>query len=73
MSKKSSVANVEKVERRRHWRDRRNGNDRRSNGRLQLTGTDCRSGLPRRASDLSGELAEGEIWWNKDKDVTRYE
>ncbi|MCG6937611.1 MAG: hypothetical protein LJE83_05490 [Gammaproteobacteria bacterium] len=71
MSKKSSVTNIEKVERRRHWRDRRNGSDRRNSGRLRFTGADCRSGIPRRDSDLGGELAEGEIWWNKD--VTRYE
>ena len=66
MSKKSSVANVEAVERRRHWRDRRTGSERRSSGRLHLTSSDCRSGLPRRTSDVGGELADGEIWWHKD-------
>jgi len=68
MSKKNSDTNVD---RRRHWRDRRNGSDRRNSVRLQFTGFDCRSGIPRRDSDLGGELAEGEIWWNKD--ATRYE
>lgn len=66
MSKKNSPANTENAERRRHWRDRRNGGDRRYGSRLSLTDTDCRSGVPRRSSDLGGELAEGEIWWHKD-------
>lgn len=66
MSKKNSVANTEKVERRRHWRDRRRGGDRRNGSRLSLADTECRRGVPRRSSDLGGELAEGEIWWNKD-------
>ena len=68
MQKKNSVANVERVERRRHWSDRRTGSDRRSFGRLRLTSFDCRSGLSRRASDVAGELADGEIWWHKDAD-----
>jgi len=64
MSKKSSVANVETVERRKHWRDRRAVADRRNPERLRLITYDCRSGFPRRASDVSGQLAEGDIWWN---------
>jgi len=71
MPKKNSVANVEKVERRRRWNDRRSDNDRRCSSRLQQSGTDCRSGLLRRASDRGGEISEGEIWWNKD--ATRYD
>ena len=71
MSKKSRVTNVEAVERRRHWRDRRTGSELRSSGRLHLTSPDCRSGLPRRASDVGGELADGEIWLNKD--TVKYE
>jgi len=71
MSKKDSIANVEAVERRRHWRDRRTGSDRRNSGRLNLTRYDCRSGLPRRTSDIGGELSDGDIWWNKD--ATKYE
>ncbi len=71
MSKKHSVANVEMVERRKHWRDRRVGDDRRNLERLHLTSFDCRSGLPRRASDVAGELADGDVWWNKD--ATRHE
>jgi len=62
MSKKSS-SNIEPVERRKHWRDRRLGDDRRSSRRLELTVYDCRSGQPRRASDVTGELTDGDIWW----------
>jgi len=63
MSKKSNTSNIEPVERRKHWRDRRLGDDRRNAQRLQLTIYDCRSGQPRRASDLAGELTDGNIWW----------
>lgn len=70
MSKKDNVANTEHVERRKHWRDRRKEADRRNPERLRLVSYDCRSGQPRRASDLAGELADGDVWWNKD--VTRY-
>jgi hypothetical protein len=66
MSKKSSPSNIEPVDRRKHWRDRRSGDERRSISRLQLTVYDCRSGQPRRASDLSGELSDGDIWWKKE-------
>jgi hypothetical protein len=71
MSKKENVANTEAVERRKHWRDRRAGADRRNPQRLRLVSYDCRSGLPRRQADLSGELSDGEIWWNEKK--TQYE
>jgi hypothetical protein len=67
MPKKHSVHNVEAIERRKHWIDRRSGQERRSSERLRLSGTDCRSGQPRRVADISGETTEGEIWWsNKD-------
>lgn len=69
MSKKESVRNVEPVERRKHWRDRRSGDDRRNPQRLHLSVYDCRSGQPRRAADLGGELTEGEIWWYNAKDT----
>lgn len=71
MTKKHSVANVEAVERRKHWRDRRTGDDRRNPERLRLVTYDCRSGTPRRKSDVAGELADGDVWWNKD--ATQYE
>lgn len=65
MPKKDKISNVEVLERRTHWRDRRLGKDRRNSGRLSLTKYDCRSNQSRRAADVSGELSEGEIWWNK--------
>lgn len=71
MSKKSSAANVETIERRKHWRDRRVNADRRNPERLRLVSYDCRSGSPRRASDVAGDLADGDVWWNKS--VTKYE
>ncbi len=71
MSKKGSSSNVEAVERRKDWSDRRNGSDRRNLQRLRLVSYDCRSGQPRRQADIGGELADGEIWWNKS--ATRYE
>ena len=55
-----------KEERRKHWRDRRVTPDRRNATRLQRASFDCRSGIPRRQSDLAGELADGEIWWEKE-------
>ena len=71
MPKKSSVANVEAVERRKHWCDRRTVADRRNPARLRLITYDCRSGFPRRASDVAGELAEGDVWWNAE--ATKFE
>ena len=55
-----------KQERRKHWRDRRVTQDRRCQERLQRTEYDCRSGIPRRQSDIGGELADGEVWWEED-------
>ena len=68
MSKKTNDANVE---RRKHWRDRRVNDDRRNPERLRLVSYDCRNGSPRRAADVAGELADGEVWWNKS--TTKYE
>lgn len=65
MSKKDGTGDVEPRERRKHWRDRRAGSDRRNPQRLRLVSYDCRSGQPRRQSDIAGELNEGDIWWNK--------
>ena len=65
MSKKESATNTQPAERRKHWRDRRAGDDRRNPMRLRLVSYDCRSGLPRRQADISGELSDGEIWWNE--------
>ena len=59
--------NKEPVERRKHWRDRRNVPDRRNPERIIHSGYDCRTGEPRRQADVSGELTEGDIWWNSDE------
>ena len=67
MSDAEGISNVEMVERRKHWRDRRNSNDRRNLQRLKQVEFDCRSGQPRRQSDVARTLAEGEIWWNKEQ------
>ena len=61
MSKKSSVANVETIERRKHWRDRRVSGDRRNTERLRLVSYDCRSGSPRRQSEVVREFSDGDI------------
>lgn len=53
-------------ERRKHWRDRRAFPDRRNPERISHSGYDCRSGVPRRESDISGDQGDGEIWWNSD-------
>lgn len=66
MAKKDSISNVEVTERRKDWNDRRTGSDRRNPQRLRLVSYDCRTGQPRRQSDISGELNDGDIWWNKD-------
>jgi len=71
MSRKGSISNVEPAERRKHWRDRRAGEDRRNPQRLRLVSYDCRTGQPRRQADIGGELSDGDVWWNKAD--TRYE
>ncbi len=71
MSRKDSISNVEDVERRKHWQDRRASDDRRNPQRLRLVSYDCRSGQLRRQADIGGELADGDVWWNKDD--TKYE
>jgi hypothetical protein len=58
--------NTRSAERRKHWRDRRSVPDRRNPERVSHSGYDCRTGVPRRQSDVSGESVEGEIWWNSD-------
>ena len=53
------------VDRRKHWRDRRSGVERRCSSRKQHEAFDCRSGIPRRQSDIDGELYDGEVWWRR--------
>jgi hypothetical protein len=69
MSKKSISSNIEPVERRHAWQDRRSGTDRRNPQRLRLVTYDCRTSQPRRKSDLSGELADGDVWWKEPSDA----
>lgn len=54
-----------RIERRKHWRDRRHLADRRNATRNQHENYECRTGAPRRQSDVAGELYDGDIWWNK--------
>ena len=56
-------SNVETIERRKHWRDRRMQSDRRNPERQSHSAVDCRENSPRRSSDVSGELHNGEVWW----------
>ncbi len=63
MAHRSSDAGATVTERRKHWCDRRNLQDRRNPERLLHSGVDCRNDVPRRVSDIGGELAEGEVWW----------
>ena len=63
MPKKQNTGSPVTVERRKHWRDRRTGSDRRNPQRLRLVSYDCRSGQPRRQSDIAGELSDGDVWW----------
>jgi len=64
MLKPPKVSRVKATERRKHWNDRRVVSDRRHSQRLRLITYDCRAGSHRRTADISGELSEGEIWWN---------
>lgn len=65
-----SVCNVERVERRTHWRDRRSGSDRRNEQRLRVQLNEGRSDTPRRLGDYTGALTEGVVWW-RSKNVAR--
>lgn len=66
MSHSKNTPNVEKIERRKEWIERRKMPDRRNQERLNHMGEDCRSNVPRRESDVAGTLVEGELWWSGD-------
>lgn len=51
-------------DRRKHAQDRRSGTERRNSVRHSHDSFDCRSGSPRRESDLMSEPAVGEIYWD---------
>ena len=60
-----SCSFIHGADRRKHWRDRRSGAERRCSSRKQHESFDCRSGTPRRQSDIAGELYDGEVWWKR--------
>jgi hypothetical protein len=67
---KKDAAGVEpKYERRKQWSDRRMLADRRNLERQLHAGFDCRSGVPRRKSDLGGDLGDGEVWWRHEEET----
>lgn len=71
MSKKVTTSNIEPIERRHAWQDRRSGSDRRNPQRLSLVNYDCRTGQPRRKSDLGGELSDGDVWWGRKSSTSK--
>ena len=50
-------------DRRLNWRERRGDDDRRNTCRIQHMPEDCRRGVPRRESDVSGTSKEVDVWW----------
>ncbi len=67
MSHVENAPNGEKIERRKHWMDRRKMPERRNPARLMHMESDCRNNIPRRESDIIGTLVEGELWWSGDR------
>ena len=67
MSHSKTPSNVSKIERRKHWRDRRGNSERRNPARISHMDDECRDGAPRRDADLAGKLVEGEHWWSGDR------
>ena len=50
-------------DRRLNWRERREADERRNPYRVQQMSDDCRRGVPRRESDISGNSNEVDVWW----------
>ena len=50
-------------DRRLNWRERRGEDDRRNPYRVHLMEADCRRGVPRRQSDVTGMTGEVDVWW----------
>ncbi len=50
-------------DRRLNWRERRANDERRNPHRISLMQEDCRRGIPRRESDISGIASEVDVWW----------
>ncbi len=66
MSHTNTQTNVTRIERRKHWRDRRMKDERRNPVRISHMNDECRDAAPRRDSDIAGTLVEGELWWSGD-------
>lgn len=50
-------------DRRLNWSERRDDKERRNQFRVQLMPEDCRRGIPRRESDITGNRNEADVWW----------
>lgn len=50
-------------DRRLNWLERRSNDERRNSYRVHLMQEECRGGIPRRESDISGALSEVDVWW----------
>jgi hypothetical protein len=57
-------------DRRLNWRERRGDNERRNPYRVQQMQEDCRRGVPRRESDVSGVTNEVDVWWELEYPAT---
>ena len=51
--------------RRLNWAERRNNEERRNTYRVSVMQDDCRRGVPRRESEISGDNSEGNVWWKE--------
>ena len=59
-----STGTENEAEQRRSDFDRRASDERRNQERLKHMQGECRKNAPRRATDASGRLVEGQLWWN---------
>ena len=55
------------LNRRANWAERRSSEERRNDYRVSVMQDDCRRGVPRRESDISGDASEGNVWWKEKK------
>lgn len=55
------------LNRRENWAERRSTEERRNTYRVSIMQDDCRRGVPRRESDVSGEACVGNVWWKEEK------
>ena len=57
-------------DRRLNLRERRTNTERRNTYRVQHMQEDCRRGVPRRESDITGSVNEVDIWWELEYPAT---